>query len=70
MKTQRKSKKKESRRLQLICATALMSVGTLLLMAGFLTPPHGEISPSVLVAFGEILTFAGAIFGIDYHYRA
>jgi hypothetical protein len=23
----------------------------------------------VLTAFGEILTFVGALFGIDYHYK-
>jgi len=31
--------------------------------------PQGEIHYSILVAFGEILTFAGSLFGIDYHYR-
>ena len=32
-------------------------------------PPPGEIHNSVLVAFGEILTFAGAVFGMKYHYQ-
>lgn len=59
-----------SKKLQLICATALVGVGTALLTTGLLMPPPGEIHPSVLVAFGEILTFAGAIFGIDYSYRS
>lgn len=71
MKTTRKTKKKApQRRLQLLCATTLIGVGTALLVAGFITPPSGDISPSVLVAFGETLTFAGAIFGIDYRYKA
>lgn len=43
--------------------------GCILLGCGFMFPPKGEIHSSVLVAFGEILTFAGALFGIDYHYR-
>ena len=30
---------------------------------------QGEIDPSVLVAFGETSTFAGALFGVDYRYR-
>ncbi len=25
--------------------------------------------PTVLVAFGEALTFAGAVIGVDYHYK-
>lgn len=37
--------------------------------AGFCVPPTGVIDNSVLVAFGEILTFVGSLFGIDYHYK-
>lgn len=55
--------------LQLVCAVVLITVGSALLIAGFLVPPLGIIDSSVLVAFGEILTFAGALFGIDYHYK-
>ncbi len=40
---------------QLLLATALVLSGTALIPA--------------LTAFGEILTFAGSLFGIDYHYR-
>jgi len=36
---------------------------------GFWIPPQGEIDPSVLVAFGETSTFAGALFGVDYKYK-
>lgn len=56
-------------RLQLLCAVVLVVVGCALVILGFFVPPTGEIHPSVLVAFGEILTFVGALFGIDYHYR-
>lgn len=55
--------------LQLYCAVALMALGCVLLLAAFITPPSGVIDSSVLVAFGEILTFAGAVFGIDYKYK-
>lgn len=55
--------------LQLTVATMLTIVGCVLLCVGFYAPPFGEIHSSVLVAFGEILTFVGALFGIDYHYR-
>ncbi|MEZ3577304.1 MAG: hypothetical protein K1W01_07395 [Muribaculaceae bacterium] len=54
---------------QLICAVAMCGVGAGLLIAGFIVAPAGEIDSSVLVAFGETLTFAGALFGIDYRYR-
>lgn len=55
--------------IQLCSAIFLITAGCGLLIAGFILPPSGEIHNSVLVAFGEILTFAGALFGIDYHYK-
>lgn len=54
---------------QLIVACLLVVLGAGLLIAGFIVPPVGIIDSSVLVAFGEIATFAGSLFGIDYHYR-
>ena len=54
---------------QLILAVSLCVFGGILLIAGFICPPLGEIHHSVLIAFGEILTFAGSLIGIDYHYR-
>lgn len=53
----------------LLAAIFLIAVGSGLLIAGFCVPPPGEIHNSVLVAFGEILTFAGAVFGMKYHYQ-
>lgn len=55
--------------IQLLAAVLLIVVGCGLLIAGFCVPPPGEIHNSVLVAFGEILTFAGAVFGMKYHYQ-
>ena len=40
-----------------------------LLFIGIFIQPKGEIHSSVLVAFGEACTFAGALIGVDYHYR-
>ena len=54
---------------QLILAAGLVFFGCGLLVAGIAIPPVGVIDSSVLVAFGEILTFAGSLIGIDYHYR-
>lgn len=54
-----------------IClAVAMCIFGCLMLTAGFLVAPLGEIDQSVLIGFGEILTFSGAILGINYLYSA
>ena len=55
--------------LQLIAATAMCIFGCALLTASFALPPVGIIDSSVLIAFGEILTFSGSLIGIDYKYR-
>jgi len=54
--------------LQLILATAMCIFGCALLVAGLALPPAGIIDSSLLVAYGETLT-AGALIGVDYHYR-
>ena len=57
------------RKIQLITAIVMCLFGGTLLVAGFVAPPVGEIHHSILIAFGEILTFSGSLIGIDYHYR-
>jgi hypothetical protein len=61
----------ESKKLniQLLAAMLLVIIGCGLLIAGFAVAPLGVIDSSVLVAFGETSTFAGALFGVDYHYK-
>ena len=54
---------------QLTIAVVLCLAGIVLLFLAFYAPPVGEIHSSVLVAYGETLTFAGSLLGIDYHYR-
>ena len=54
---------------QLLMAILLVVSGIVLLFSGFWIAPAGEIHISVLVAFGEISTFAGALFGVDYSYK-
>ncbi len=52
-----------------IITAALMSLGGLaLLFCGVCIAPHGEIHESLLIGFGEVATFAGALFGIDAAY--
>jgi len=55
--------------LQLIAAFILSTGGLILLFCGVFIDPQGEIHSSLLVAFGETATFAGALFGIDYVYK-
>ena len=53
----------------LITAAVLAIGGLVLLFCGAFIAPQGEIHESLLVGFGEVATFAGALFGIDYTYR-
>ena len=55
--------------IQRYLAAVLTAGGLLLLVAGFIIEPEGEIHGSVLIAFGEVATFAGALLGVDYKYK-
>ena len=55
--------------LQLIAAFVLSLGGMALLFCGIFIDPQGQIHETLLVAFGETATFAGALFGIDYVYK-
>ena len=59
----------KERILQLVTAAILSLGGLVLLFVGMLLAPQGEIHETVLVAFGEVATFAGSIIGIDYRYK-
>ncbi|OAV67798.1 hypothetical protein Barb6_02251 [Bacteroidales bacterium Barb6] len=50
-------------------ALILTLAGITLLFCGFWVSPAGKIDSGVLVAFGEVSTFAGALFGVDYSYK-
>jgi len=54
---------------QLVIAVVLTLAGLILLFLGFFCSPQGEIDNSVLIVFGEVSTFAGALFGVDYKYK-
>lgn len=62
--------KKKNAGIQLLLATLLVLFGVALITVSFLVPPTGVIDPTVLTAFGEILTFAGALIGIDAKYKS
>ena len=54
--------------IKLSLAVVLVVFGCILLMMGFWVAPAGIIDSSVLVAFGECLTFSGCLAGISYAY--
>ena len=55
--------------IQLITAAILSFGGLILLFCGIFIAPQGQIHESLLIGFGEVATFAGALFGIDYVYK-
>lgn len=63
------NKMKRKLNIQLIVATVVTLAGIILLFMGFWVNPMGVIDNSVLVAFGEALSLAGALLGIGYTYR-
>ncbi len=48
-----------------VSAVAMLASGVGLSIAGFCTPPVGEISDSVLWFFAQCLIYAGTALGID-----
>lgn len=67
MRTEKDEKTKLN--IQLSLGILLTVAGLVLLFCGFYAPVVGEITNSVLVAYGEVSTFAGALIGIDYKYK-
>ena len=55
--------------IQLIVAAILAIGGLILLFCGIYIEPQGQIHETLLVAFGEVMTFSGSLMGIDYHYK-
>ena len=55
--------------IQLITAAVLSFGGLVMLFCGVFIDPEGQIHESLLVAFGEVATFSGALMGIDYVYK-
>ena len=54
---------------QLATAATLSIGGLIMLFCGVFIDPQGQIHESLLIGFGEVATFAGALFGIDYVYK-
>ena len=54
--------------IQFWSALAMLVGGYALAVAGFIVPPTGEISDSVLWIFSQCLIYAGSIFGVSIYY--
>lgn len=55
---------------QVYSAQAMLLAGVALSVAGFLVPPVGEISDSVLWFFAQCLIYAGSIFGVSIYVQS
>ena len=53
--------------IQIYSAIAMLMAGVGLATAGFIVPPTGEISDSVLLFFAQCLIYAGSIFGVSIY---
>ena len=60
---------KDKLTIQLLTAALLSIGGLIMLYCGVYIDPRGEVHESLLVAFGEVATFSGALMGIDYVYK-
>lgn len=60
---------KISKNAQFTVAVVALIIGLLMIIAGFIVPPLGVIDNTVLIAYGETLTFVGSVIGIDCNYR-
>ena len=60
---------KRNLNIQLMTAAILAIGGLVMLFCGVYIDPQGEIDESLLIGFGEVATFAGSLFGIDYVYK-
>lgn len=56
-------------RAQLCIAVGMLIIGCIAFISGFWVHPIGVIDNSVLIGFGEILTFVGSLLGLDYNYK-
>ena len=55
---------------QVYSAIGMLISGVALSIAGFIVPPVGEISDSVLWFFAQCLIYAGSIFGVSIYVQS
>lgn len=61
---------KKDKRDQAAYVTAIIAfvVGWGLTIAGFIVPPRGEVSGSVLAILGEAMVYAASVFGVTMYF--
>jgi hypothetical protein len=59
--------KEKKENIQVYTAVGMLALGSALSIAGFIVPPTGDISDSVLWFFAQCLMYAGSIFGISIY---
>ena len=62
--------KEDRTKYQVYSALAMLLAGVALSVAGFMVPPVGEISDSVLWFFAQCLIYAGSIFGVSIYVQS
>lgn len=62
--------KEDRTKYQVYSALAMLLAGVALSVAGFLVPPVGEISDSVLWFFAQCLIYSGSIFGVSIYVQS
>lgn len=62
--------KEDRTKYQVYSALGMLLAGVALSVAGFLVPPVGEISDSVLWFFAQCLIYAGSIFGVSIYVQS
>lgn len=62
--------KEDRTKYQVYSALSMLLAGVALSVAGFIVPPVGEISDSVLWFFAQCLIYAGSIFGVSIYVQS
>lgn len=53
-----------------ISAIVAFAIGWGLTIAGFIVPPMGEVSGSVLAVLGEAMVYAASVFGVTLYFNS
>lgn len=60
---------KSNRKAAYVTAIISFIVGWGLTIAGFILPPRGEVSGSVLAVLGEAMVYAASVFGVTLYFQ-
>lgn len=53
----------------MVTAVVAFIIGWGLTIAGFIVPPTGEVSGSVLAVLGEAMVYAASVFGVGMYFK-